>query len=180
MRKIAFIKIATLTVAGVLSQGALAADGTVKFTGEITDAICSVSPASQNLVVPLGKVSRTVLHGAPGKGSVPAKFSIDLSNCPAGSKKAKVTFSGQGNNDNKDVLAIANAGVVGPTVAATGVGIEIGDSAGSPIALGSPSSEYILGEGDNSLKFQARYLSTTNAVTVGPADSTAQFTIAYN
>lgn len=179
MRKTAFIKIATLTVAGVLSQGAFAADGNVNFTGEITDAICSVAPGSQNLVVPLGKVSRTVLEGAPGKGSTAAKFTIELLNCPAGSNKAKITFSGKEDLLNKDLLAIANAGIVGKG-AAEGVGIEIGDSAGAAIKLGSPSAEYILGQGDNSLKFQARYLSTAAVVKAGPADSTAQFTIAYN
>lgn len=180
MQKTVFVKFAALAVAGVMSQGAAAADGTVNFTGEITDAICSIAPASQNLVVPLGKVSRTVLEGAPGKGSAPAKFTIDLLNCPAGSNKAKVTFSGKEDLVNKDLLGIANAGVKGPTAAATGVGIEVGDSAGVPIKLGAQSSEYILGQGDNSLKFQARYVSTTAVVTTGPADSIAQFTIAYN
>ena len=69
------------------------------------------------------------------------------------------------------------------------VGIEIGDANGLKIPLGAASSEYILGAGDNNLKFQARYVSffpvtptapSTDALTAGPADGTAQFSIAYN
>jgi type 1 fimbria pilin len=59
------------------------------------------------------------------------------------------------------------------------VAIEIGDSTGAKIPLGSPSADYILGLGDNALNFRAAYVATTAAVTTGPANSTAQFTIAY-
>lgn len=62
---------------------------------------------------------------------------------------------------------------------ASGVAIELGDSAGTKIALGSPSGVYVLGLGDNSLNFQAAYVATKTAVTTGPANSVAQFTVAY-
>ncbi|KQW61449.1 fimbrial protein [Variovorax sp. Root411] len=188
MQKTVFVKLATLAVAGMLSQGAFAADGTVNFTGEIVDAPCSISPNSQNLTVPLGKVSRTVfgtVTGTPpvstatiGKKSTPANFTIDLLGCGATAKGATVTFSGTADLDDPSYLRLANAGQVG-VGAASGVAIELGDSAGTKIALGSPSGEYVLGLGDNSLKFQAAYVATKTAVTVGPANSVAQFTVAY-
>lgn len=190
MQKAAFIKLAALVAAGVLSQGAFAADGTINFTGDIVDAPCSISPNSQNMTVPLGKVSRNVFGtlstatppvfsgGTVGKKSTPAKFSIDLLGCGATAKGATVTFSGTADLDDATVLRVANAGQVGAG-AASGVGIEIGDSAGAKIPLGSESGQYVLGVGDNSLKFQAVYVSTKTAVTTGPANGTAQFTVAY-
>lgn len=184
MQKSVLVKFASLAVAGVLSQGAFAADGTINFTGEITTQICSVSPNSQNLIVPLGKVSRAAFDGgtagtaAVGKKATPAKFTIDLLGCDTTTlKNATVTFTGTADTD-ATLLRLANAGQVGVT-AATGVAIELGDSAGTKIPLGSPSSAYILGQGDNSLKFQAAYVATKTAVTAGPANSVAQFTMDY-
>ena len=191
MQKSVFAKFASLAIAGVLSQGAFAADGTINFTGEITDAPCSVSANSQDMTVPLGKVSRNVFGiTAPGttpavtaatvgKKSIPANFTIDLLGCGATAKGASVSFSGTADLDNTTTLRVANAGQAG-TAAASGVAIEIADSAGAKIDLNTGKSiDYPLGLGDNSLKFQAAYIATKPAVTVGPANSTAQFTIAY-
>jgi major type 1 subunit fimbrin (pilin) len=184
MQKSVLVKFAALAVAGVLSQGAFAADGTINFTGEIVDAPCSISPSSQNMTVPLGKVSRTAFDGATagtavvGKKATPAKFNIDLLGCGATAKGATVTFSGTADLDDATNLRLANAGQVG-VGAASGVAIELGDSAATKIPLGSPSADYVLGLGDNSLKFQAAYVATKTAVTVGPANAVAQFTVAY-
>ncbi|MDH6170653.1 type 1 fimbria pilin [Variovorax boronicumulans] len=190
MKKSVLVKFAALAVTGVMSQGAFAADGTINFTGEIVDAPCSISPNSQNLTVPLGKVSRTVFGSVTGTGasavstaivgkkSTPANFTIDLLGCGATAKGATVTFSGTADADNATTLRVANAGQVGVS-AASGVAVELGDSAGTKIPLGSPSSDYVLGLGDNSLKFQAAYVATKTSVMSGPANAVAQFTVAY-
>ncbi|MGJ7509676.1 fimbrial protein [Variovorax sp. GT1P44] len=180
MQKTGFFKFAALALVGALSQGAFAApDGTINFTGEITDAPCSISPASQNIIVPLGSVSRTALDGAVGKRApMPAKFAIDLLNCGASAKGATVAFTGVPDLNDNTTLAIANTGMTG-VQKATGVAIELGDSNGSKIPLGSQSAEYVLGQGDNSLNFQAIYVATQPAVTVGPANAVAQFTVTY-
>ncbi|BEP37727.1 long polar fimbria major subunit LpfA [Variovorax sp. V59] len=185
MQKTVFVKFAALAVAGVLSQAASAADGTINFTGEIVDAPCSISPNSQNLTVPLGKVSRTAFDGgtagtaAVGKKATPAKFTIDLLGCGASATGATVSFSGTADLDDATYLRLANAGQVG-VGAASGVAIELADSTGAKIALNTgKSGEYILGLGDNSLKFQAAYIATKTAVTVGPANAVAQFTVTY-
>ncbi len=183
MQKTVFVKFATLAVAGVLSQGAFAADGTINFTGEIVDAPCSISPNSQNLIVPLGKVSRTAFDGATagtavvGKKATPAKFSIDLLGCGSTAKGATVTFTGVSDALVTTALRVGAGEVDGGF--ASGVAIELGDSSGQKIDLGSPSGNYTLAVGDNSLKFQAAYVATKTAVTVGPANSVAQFTVAY-
>ncbi|MBB1599752.1 fimbrial protein [Variovorax sp. UMC13] len=185
MQKNRLIQIAALVAVAALSQGALAqSSGTINFTGDIVDAPCSIAAGSQNKSVPLGKVARTAFDGATagtatvGKHAPAADFTIDLLGCGATAKGATVTFSGTADADDATVLRIANAGQVGVT-AASGVGIEIGDSAGTKIALGSASGQYALGQGDNSLKFKASYVATKTAVTTGPANSTAQFTVAY-
>lgn len=185
MQKNRLIHIAALAAAAAFAQGAFAAaDGTINFTGDIVDAPCSISAGSQNKPVPLGKVTRTVFDGATagtatvGKHSAAADFTIDLLGCGATAKGATVTFTGTADADDATVLRIANAGQVGVT-AASGVAIEIGDSAGTKIALGSASGQYTLGLGDNSLKFKASYVATKTTVTTGPANSTAQFTVAY-
>jgi len=175
MKKSVLVKFTALAVAGVLSQGAFAADGTINFTGEIVDAPCSVSPNSQNLTVPLGKVSRTVLDGAAGKKATPAKFNIELLNCPAASKGASVTFTGPANAAGQ--LRI-DAGMAAGSFA-EGVAIELRDSASKVFAANAESPVYVLAEGANALKFEAVYISTAPKVTVGRGDSTALFTVNY-
>ncbi len=179
-------KLAVIAAVGALAQVAMAADGTVNFTGEITDSICSLAPESQLINVPLGKITRTKFQTV-GTGSAPAKFTINLLDCPAGINKGKVTFSGTADSRVADLVAIDGSGQGNP--AAQGVGIEIGDWEGQKIALGSASREYALTQGANKLQFQARYVSTLPLVgaaptdpvlQAGPANGTAQFTVAYN
>lgn len=193
MKKIAVAKLLVVATAGLLTQGAMADGGTVNFNGQIVDSPCSIDPSSENIIVPMGTVSRTVLNGAAGKKSTPSKFRILLTNCGASAKGATVTFTGKSDGKVTDNLAINNAGQVGsagdptstpPTassgvVAATGVSIELGDSAGTKIPVGSASKAYVLGVGDNPLQFQAAYVSTGATVTAGPANSTAQFVVSY-
>lgn len=169
--------IATVAALTAASQAAFAADGTVNFIGEIVDAPCSISPQSQNLTVPLGKVSRTTLDGAAGKVSAPAKFSIDLLGCGATAKGASVTFAAPADAVNKNLLRVGVGEVDGGF--ATGVGIQVADSSGKQIPVGQASGNYTLTQGDNSLRFQANYMSTGAAVTVGTANAMAQFTVAY-
>ncbi len=179
MKQMTIAKLVAVAAAGLLSQAAFADGGTVNFNGSIVDSPCSIDPSSQNITVPMGAISRAVLNGAAGKRTLtPSKFQILLTNCGATAKGATVTFTGTTDAKVTDDLAIANAGQVGVT-AATGVAIELGDSAGTKIPVGSASGTYVLGVGNNPLNFQATYVSTGPAVTVGPANSTAQFVVTY-
>lgn len=175
MQKKALLNAAAIAFAGLLSQGAFAADGTINFEGEIVSTTCSVSPKSQNMTVPLGKVRSSVLSAA-GSTSTPSKFTIDLLDCDA--SKAKVTFSGPPDAADPTLLRLAG-GLVG-TTQATNVAVEIGDSTGKKIGLTAQSDEYAILAGANSLQFQAKYVSVKGGATPGIANATAQFTIAYN
>ncbi|AIY42323.1 Type-1 fimbrial protein [Collimonas arenae] len=172
-------KLVAVAAAGLLSQAAFADGGTVNFNGQITASPCSIAPSSQNITVPMGTVAQSALNGAAGKKSpIPSKFQILLQCVSLPKTGAAVTFTGTADANVTDDLALANAGAVGVTTA-QGVAIELGDSAGTKIPLGSASGTYVLGTGDNPLNFQAVYVSTGPTVTTGPANATAQFVVTY-
>lgn len=158
----------------LLAGNALASDGTINFTGNITDQTCKVDTGSQNLPVSLGNVAQTALNGAKGMRATPTKFSISVSECPETVTGANVKFDGTADNNDQSLLALD-----GGTGIATGVGIQIADKNGAAIPLHSASSDYALVEGTNALDFVARYVSTGPAVTTGTANGTSEFTIIY-
>ena len=174
-KKAFFINAATLALAGLLSQGAFAEDGTINFEGEIVASTCSVSPKSQNMTVPLGKVKTSVLSAA-GSTSTPSKFTIELLDCDP--SKAKVTLRAPPNTNDATLLRLAG-GLVG-TTQASNVAVLIADSTGKQIPLGSASDEYAILQGANSLQLQAKYKSVNVCASAGIANATAQFTVAYN
>lgn len=151
-----------------------ASDGTIHFTGSITDQTCKVDTGSQNLNVDLGKVAKTALNGAAGMKAAPTRFTLSLSDCPETVTGANVKFDGATDGVDQSLLALDSG-----TGIATGVGIQIADKNGSPIPLHTASTDYTLAEGTNSLDFVARYVSTGTAVTTGPANGTSEFTINY-
>ncbi|WP_064262334.1 fimbrial protein [Variovorax paradoxus] len=187
MLKNAFTKIAVIAAVGALSQAALAQDGTVNFVGEVTDSICGIAPNSVNQTVDLGRPNKGAFPTV-GSGFDYKNFELGLRDCPATATKAKVTFQGTADTLNAELLAIDRVNGTGdPT--AKGVAIEISDWGKVKIPLGQASREYIIAEGDNDLKFFARYVSTLPvtpaapngpALTPGSATGSAQFTVAYN
>lgn len=166
----------TITIACfMLAPGsAMAADGTINFTGSITDQTCTVDSGSQNLNVNLGNVAQTALNGAAGMKAAPTRFTLSVSGCPDTVTGANVKFDGTSDGVNQNLLALD-----GGTGIATGVGIEIADKNGTAIPLHTASPDYTLAAGANSLDFIARYVSTGAAVTTGTANGTSQFTINY-
>lgn len=154
--------------------GVKASDGTIHFTGSITDQTCKVDTGSLNLPVNLGNVALTALNGAKGMSAASTQFSINVSECPETASAANVKFDGTVDANDPGLLALDNESGV-----ASGVGIQIADKNGTAIPLHAASSDYSLIEGTNSLNFVARYVSTGPAVTVGSANGTSEFTIIY-
>ncbi|GGD10846.1 fimbrial protein [Franconibacter pulveris 1160] len=152
-------------------------EGQVNFTGEILDSACEVvNTLSSPLQVNLGKISKTVFTGV-GSAATPTSFALQLKNCPATATAASITFGGTANSDNDKVLALTSG-----TGVASGVGIQLLDSSGSPLDLYTASADYTLKSGSetNDLAFGARYIQTAASVTAGKADSTSTFTVTYN
>ncbi len=156
---------------------AFAADGQVNFTGEIIDAGCTVVNTPSNpLQVTLGSVARSAFTQA-GDTAAATGFTLQLTNCPATVNTASVKFDGTAANGDNSVLALTQTAGV-----ATGVGIQLSDASQNVLPLYTASAAYSLQSGTavNNLDFVARYISTSNTVTAGPANSMASFTINYN
>ncbi len=158
-----------------VAGNAQASDGTVHFTGNITDQTCTVDGASQALEVPMGNVGASSLAGGAGTVSSPTRFALILTGCPDTVTSAAVKFDGETDN------SAAGSGILkldGDSTA-TGVGIVISDNSGTPIAMHTDSPTYTLTTGENDLLFTARYIATGDTVTTGSANATSQFTINY-
>jgi len=168
--------IALAIVAGsAFTSIAHAADGTVNFTGTITDTACTVSAATKNQTVDLGTVSKTAFAAA-GDTASPTKFTIVLQNCPTTVTNASVKFDGPIDANNSNLLALtAGTGI------ATGVGVGIYEQDAStliPIATKS-ASKPVSSTADTTLNFIAKYVATAASVTQGPANAATNFTISY-
>jgi major type 1 subunit fimbrin (pilin) len=172
------IAVAFAAVAAVSASNAFAAAGTVNFTGEILDAACTVDVASQDQTVALGSYSKSEFVNL-GDVTAAKNFKILLKNCPAAVTSAHVLFSGTPDATNSDLLALTpGAG------AATGVAINLltEDQVSLPLS-GDNSYRYTLvSTADNTLEYYAQYKSTvaTSAITAGPANGVASFSVIYN
>lgn len=170
------IALAVLATSALGGTSAFAADGQVKFTGEIVDAGCTVTnTVASPLTVQLGKVAKTAFAAAGDKSSA-TRFSLELKNCPATVTGATVKFDGASVAGDNSVLALTPG-----TGAATGVGIQMSDDSNTVLPLATASKSYsLVSTGTNKLDFTARYIATAATVTAGPANSVADFTINYN
>ncbi|MGX4743133.1 fimbrial protein [Providencia rettgeri] len=156
-------------------NNALAADGTIDFTGEIIDQACELAAGSDALKVNLGQVSKKALPTA-GSTAAATKFTIKLINCPATVTTASVKFDADSYIGDDEVIKLKEE-----TGVATGVGIQITDDTNKVVPLFTASKAYPLKENvENNLDFRARYIAKSDTVTPGPANATATFTINYN
>lgn len=143
-------------------------------TGTVTTDSCVVDTDSQNLKVPLGEVvtGRFVRAGDTSPGQT---FVITLTDCDEGVKGAMITFSGNADPDNPDLLQISQA-----ADSASGIGVEVMDeTTGGAIALGKATATRTLTAGENTLPYQLRYKATLDTVTAGSANAVMYFDIAY-
>ncbi|MDF7788623.1 fimbrial protein [Pantoea stewartii] len=161
--------------AAAISGSASAADGTINFTGKIADTACTVDPASANQTVNMGEVAASSFKSAGATASA-ARFTINLTNCPAAATSASVRFDGPLASGNGNLLALSS----GQTATNVGVGIYEQDS-NTLIPVGSASAPVKLSSASiNALNFIAKYVSTAEKVSAGSANAAATFTVAYN
>ncbi|CAI1835741.1 TPA: fimbrial protein [Serratia fonticola] len=160
----------------VLASVAHAADGTINFTGNITDAACTITPTSAKQSVSLGTVNSAGLAGA-GAVASSTKFGVTLTSCPAAVKGASVKFDGPTDAANSSLLMLT----AGEDVA-TGVGVGIYEEDGSTLIPVSTASapKQLSATADTTFNFIAKYVSTADEVTAGNANAVSDFTISYN
>lgn len=150
-------------------------DGTVNITGTIVDKTCAVSADSTTLLVKFGNVSSKTFARA-GDGTRYEPFTINLEKCGAGASNVTVTFSGNADDHNPDLLALTpDVGV------ATGMAIALYDREKNLIPLDQPGggTDLIPNQASVALIFYARYLANGETVSSGPANASATFMLNY-
>ncbi|MGY2281303.1 fimbrial protein [Pseudomonas monsensis] len=192
------LKFVLLTSAiGALANTALAADGTINFTGEIIAASCVASSGAgtsvgggvgnQTVDVNLGKVSLDSLTGSAGGGIAAGKsinLNLDCGNTAAGLTTVKLGFDPMAGSgiDQKNNSLLKTTGT------AKGVGIGMYDSNNNLINLSANeaySSDLVKSGEDESTKYtasltmRAAYVANGDELKVGTAFGTLPFTLSY-
>lgn len=167
--------LASLTLAGTVVSGvAVAADGRVDITGEVTASTCVIDGSAgalavQNVTLP--PVTENAL-AQPGSfaGTTPVSFAI--TGCDTGMALAEAhfepisgAFTANGN--------IANGGT------ANGVEIQLLDKDYAVINLLSGSAAADLSAGAGNLQMHARYFSPLGSASAGTVSGSAQFSMTY-
>ncbi|MDA5535506.1 type 1 fimbrial protein [Yersinia mollaretii] len=167
--------------AGLLfSPVSLAYDVMIDISGSIADNSCDV--VVDNISVPIGDVAlKTFTY--PGQVTGTTAFTIELTNCRAAAKGVKVSFTGNADPVNTDLLQLDN-----PTAAGSATGMAVGFLAEDritaiPLNTSVPASTaYNLDPSspDNTiLNFYAQYQSTGAPLKAGIANATATFYLEY-
>ncbi|WP_394521342.1 fimbrial protein [Pantoea sp. SGAir0184] len=166
--KLKHVAVALITL---LVASAQAADGTLNFTGTVTDKTCNITTTGDVTMANLSHVQ------FPGKGSVsqPAEFKITLAACAAGVNTVSVRFDGTPADGDNSIIALTTSGET-----ATGVGVQIREKDGTPIPLLSDSKPVTVTSNAAEATFDAVYISTADSVGPGNANATATFNVFYN
>ena len=194
---IAFVKTGPLTssgqVNGELIQYRWDQDGFIAARVTLTSPVvlqlqnptCTVEAGSANQSVTLGSVARDKFTGMGSTGpGVP--FTISLS-CAGGnvglSTHIQIGFSDASQPGNtSNVLSLA------PTAHASGVGVQIRNTADQIISFGPDSTAWgspgkwlagSSGVGQFNINLSARFVQTEASITYGSADAIATFTLSY-
>lgn len=149
--------------------------GITHFRGALTAEACTVSTDSRNQTINMGQLSSNQFSGV-GSQTSPVGFRIYLTECStAVSDQVGVVFYGVTDGKDPQVLKVGMG-----TSAATGVGLALFDEQGQIIVPNTqPRMWNRLHEGDNSLRFHARYKATSRQVTGGNADAFTWFALIY-
>lgn len=153
--------------------------GTVHFQGSIVNSPCVVDVNSADQTVNLGQFQSSNFVKT-GDTSSPVNFDINLISCDASTlSNAAIKFKGP-TIEGEDQILSPLATQAADTIAG-GVGVQILQDSNILDVNGIGSSEPVaLLDGTNKLSFQARYISTSDDVTVGSANAMADFTVTYN
>lgn len=161
----------------LLSKSAFSADSTINIKGNVKDNTCAVAPGSQNQVVDLLINAIKQLHST-GEVTPIVPFSIELTPCGTAVTAVKVGFVGIADTNNKALLALESG-----SANASGAGIQILDSARTPLVLNADSNNIIwtplIAGQNNTLRFYARLMASKLPVVAGHIRATATFTLEF-
>ncbi|OIN46427.1 fimbrial protein [Pseudomonas azotoformans] len=193
---IPFRLILASSIVGLFATSAMAADGTINFTGEITAASCSATSGAgtsvtgakgkQVIDVKMGKVSMDSLGGAPAGivAGTAININLDCGGTGTGLTTVKVQFdpnSGSG-------VDLKNNNLLKTTGTATGVGIGMYSAGNTLINLsgnGSFDAPLIKTGTDPDFKYaanlnlRAAYVANGDVMKAGTANGELPFTLTY-
>lgn len=149
--------------------------GIVHLRGSLMAEACTVSTESRNQTVDMGQLRSNLFTGV-GSLTSPVGFSIRLTECSiAVSDQAGVTFLGVTDVKDPQVFKAGQG-----ENAATGVGLALFNQNGELLVPNvEPRIWRQLHEGENTLRFLARYRATSQQVTGGNADVFTWFALTY-
>ncbi|WP_434637233.1 fimbrial protein [Klebsiella sp. I138] len=152
--------------------------GKMHLQGKIIEAACYVDPDDQNLLVEFNHISARDINSTPENISA-HDFSIHLLGCSLGDSQhpgsifhsASITFYNKSDNINTEYLSVQSG--------AGDLSISIFDKYGSPIQMGTPSPDYLLNPGKNTLRFTAHLISQNGHIRAGEFNASMHFVVNY-
>lgn len=175
MKKLLTTASAALLLAGIAAQ-AQAADGTINFTGNITDSSCtpSVSGGTSTGTVTLPTVSTKSLATANATAGA-TQFSIALTGCSGTATKAATWFEAGSTVDAASGRLTNKTG----SGFATNVQVALHNADDTPIVIGRSASTAvdIVNQGAT-MNLNARYYATA-AAGAGKVETSVNYTIQY-
>jgi len=168
---------AVVVMLGLGVSAAQADDGSLNFTGVVSESSCSVATDSTALTVTFDGYAETSLNGiAPGQtnAGLQKPFSIKLEGCPEGVSVAKIKLEGK-------TSGIVPTAFVG-TSTARYVGIVISDAETGAIItpkVAGNDKAIVAGDG-NTLNYLVGLTKTSDSAAVaGTIDVPVTFTMSY-
>ncbi|EOZ6590788.1 fimbrial protein [Salmonella enterica] len=183
--KKSILSLVLASVCGLSALPASAADGTLTFSGEITDTVCNVSLVSTAAGTVVNDKNMTVDFSKIGANDITADktlaerdFKLKLTNCPTGgtpATKVGVLMEGASDNDN----FINQLKSEGAEIAATGLGVKIseGDKAITPNA--DAVMKDILADGTVEIDYKAQLVATQDKPGAGKFSTAVNYTLNY-
>ncbi|WP_448681694.1 fimbrial protein [Pseudomonas nicosulfuronedens] len=174
-----FIATIFLSGAALASQHLFAADGTITFNGQVTAATCDISTSGggKDFTVTLPTVSTSSLSSANSTaGRTP--FSINLSNCSPASGTVHAFFESGLTTGASGNLALDSGGAPNVEIQLLNTDLSV-IKAGYADASQNSRSVPITPSGTADLNYNAQYVSVQGSAGAGPANSSVEYTIAY-
>lgn len=148
-------------------------DVLVSVTGNLIGNTCIVATDSKEQTVPLGAIGIKQFTGSAGVSNIKTPFTLTLEECGPTFTGVKIRFSGTPDNENPQLLKIADGG-------ATGVAVQILDKDSAPVSLETQTVAYGTPGDDNvKITFYARLAATGAPVTAGDVSAVATWTTEY-
>lgn len=174
MKKIA---LGLLFGASLFSVSALASDGQINITGNVTANTCTpAGTAGKNVTVTLPTVGTTTLATA-GATAGATPFSISLTGCPAGVAKAQTNFEAGPTIDT----ATGNLLNSTATGSATNVQVQLLSDTMKAISLNTNANSQVVAVsgGKATMNYYAQYIAAGGAATAGTVATSIQYSISY-